>query len=132
MASLTQRLQLRFECLQDIRTSARRTKRDFPSPTARDDERAGLVIEREGISVWTDGFCCSGIVVGLAFIGIVIRVCAAVGWGIGFCASGEAGIEDGTLDVGIWIGIDSITGLGGLSDLEIPGTPGGYLVGGLS
>ena len=131
MTSLTQRLQLRFECLQDICTSACRTKRDFPSPTTWDDERAGLVIEREGISVWTDYFCCSGIVVGFAFIGIVVRACATVGWGIGFCASGEAGIEDGTLNVGIWIGIDSITGLGGLSDLKIPGTPGGYLVGGL-
>lgn len=68
---------------------------------------------------------------GLTDLGIVEGSCAAVCWRIGFRALGEAGVEDGTLDVGVRVRIYSIAWFCGLGYLEVPGTPGGYLVGGL-
>lgn len=69
--------------------------------------------------------------IGFTDFRVVIFACAAVGGGIGFGAGGETGVEDGSLDVVVWVGVDAIAGLGGLRYLEVPRTPACDFGGGL-
>lgn len=83
-----------------------------------------MIVEGVGIGVGADGFGGYGVVVWFADVVGVVGAGAAIGWCLGFGACGEAGIECGTLDVAVGVGVDAIAGFGGLRYLEVPGTPG--------
>lgn len=120
---MAESLQLIFECSEDIGTPAWGAETNFPSASRGDDESGRLVVEGEGISVWTDGFGRCGVEVWLAYFGVVERTCTAVFCGVGFGAGGEAGVEYRALDVVVWVWVDTVTWLGGLLFLEVPRTP---------
>lgn len=122
-ARLRQLFQLGLKRIQDIRASPRGTEHHLPTATRGDDERGRLVVESVTVSVWTDGFGAPAVEICGAFLGAVVGACAAVAGGVAFCAGGEARVEDGALDIVVWIGVDAVAGFGGLCYLEVPRTP---------
>ena len=90
-----------------------------------------MVIEGETVGVRTDGLGMRGIVARLANIRVVVVASTAVARCVGGRTRTVARIENGPLDVVVWVGVDAVARLLRREHLQVPGAPSSYALVGL-
>lgn len=123
MPCLRQFPQLVPEGLQDVCASACGAEDDLEAAALRDDEGRGLVVVRVAVCVGTDFLGLLRVQRRRAGCGCAVLTGTAVLSFVPLRAGAEAGIEDGSLDVVVWIRVHSVTWLCRRGELKRPGTP---------
>ncbi len=118
--------QLFAKGVEDVGTPPFWTKDDLPAAASGNDEGACLVIKCIAVGIWAYRLGLVAVIAGLARVWIVVLARAAVPGVMGGRARREARVEDGSLDVVVWVREDAVARLRWRVYLEVPRAPVAY------